>query len=134
CMARYRGADRCRTDRARGTGRGVTSRDPTRQRIDPAVLPVISETTTARFRLGPSSYALLSSLPRQHLPPQHRELAPERAVVNPITHSHYHPAQDPTIGAEMRPNLLAQRRRQALGDLPLEPDIRLARQRDARMN
>src|SRR2546426_5053361 len=74
------------------------------------------------------------SLPRDQLPPQRRELPPHRAVVDSVAHPHYHAAQDPPIGAEMGPDLLADGPRQALDDLLLEPRVRLLEQRNARVH
>src|SRR2546430_10383551 len=47
-----------------------------------------------------------------------------RPVEHAVAHAHDHPAQDPRVGAEVGPDLLAQRTRQPLGDLPLEPVVR----------
>src|SRR5437660_5455126 len=70
----------------------------------------------------------------EHLPPQRREPAPHRAVEHAIAHPHHHTAQNRRIFAEMRPNVLADRRPQPLHDLPLERRIGRARQRDARVH
>src|SRR5207302_276433 len=53
----------------------------------------------------------------QHLPPQHVELAPHRAVEDPVSHPHDDAAEDGTVGAEMRAHLLADRPGEPLGDL-----------------
>src|SRR6266581_2133466 len=74
------------------------------------------------------------SLPRDQLPPQRREPAPHRAVVDPVAHPHYHAAQDPSIGAEMGPDLLADGLRQPLDDLLLEPRVRLLEKGHARVH
>src|SRR6266576_2535419 len=84
--------------------------------------------------LSPFSQHTPPSLPRDQLPPQRCELASHRAVVDPVTHPHYHAAQDPPIGAEMGPDLFADGLRQPLDDLLLEPRVRLLEQRNARVH
>src|SRR5437867_3571667 len=74
------------------------------------------------------------SLAGQHPAPQHGELAPERPVEHAVAHPHDHPAQDPRVGAEVGPHLLAQHRRQPLSDLPLEPVVRLRGTDEARVH
>src|SRR5712692_8388176 len=74
------------------------------------------------------------SLPHEQLPPQRRQLAAHRAVVDPVAHPHHHPAQDSAIGAEMGPDLLADRPGQALDQFLLEPRVRLLEQRDPGMH
>src|SRR2546426_3001827 len=74
------------------------------------------------------------SLPRDQLPPQRRQLAPHRAVVDPVAYPYYHAAQDPLIGAEMGPDLLADGLRQPLDDRLLEPRVRLLEEGHARVH
>src|SRR5438128_10272274 len=74
------------------------------------------------------------SLPRDQLPPQRREPAPHRAVVDPVAHPHYHAAQDPSIGAEMGPDLLATLTANNALDLLLEPRVRLLEKGHARVH
>src|SRR3989454_3582186 len=75
-----------------------------------------------------------ASVAGQHPAPQHGELAPERPVEHAVAHAHDHPAEDPWVGAEMGPHLLAQHSRQPLGDLLLEPAVRLGREDNTRVH
>src|SRR5256885_8211195 len=82
----------------------------------------------------PSQQHTPPSLPRDQLPPQRRQLAPHRAVVDPVAYPYYHAAQDPLIGAEMGPDLLADGLRQPLDDRLLEPRVRLLEEGHARVH
>src|SRR2546430_9714900 len=82
----------------------------------------------------PSQQHTPPSLPRCQLRPQRRQLAPHRAVVDPVAYPYYHAAQDPLIGAEMGPDLLADGLRQPLDDRLLEPRVRLLEEGHARVH
>src|SRR5712664_162203 len=66
----------------------------------------------------PAAGAAPVSLAREHPPPQYRELAAQRPVVDAVAHTHHDAADDAALGAEVGPHLLAECGGEPLHDLP----------------